>query len=80
MADHHQNTDPVELDARGMRCPMPVLRLRRLLDDTPGRPIKIYADDPVAARDIPAFCGQIGAEITDRGRNEDSFWFVVISA
>lgn len=44
------------LDARGLRCPLPVVRmeaaLRRL---PPGAVVKIIADDPVAAIDIPHF-------------------------
>lgn len=44
------------LDATGLRCPLPVIRmeaaLRRL---PPGAVLEILADDPVAAVDIPHF-------------------------
>jgi tRNA 2-thiouridine synthesizing protein A len=49
--------EPVEtVDARGLRCPLPVIRmeaaLRRL---PPGGQLRVIADDPVAAVDIPHF-------------------------
>lgn len=46
----------IEIDARGLRCPLPVLKmeaaLRRL---PPGARLRIAADDPLAAVDIPHF-------------------------
>jgi tRNA 2-thiouridine synthesizing protein A len=49
------------LDARGLRCPVPVIRmeaaLRRL---APGARLTIIADDPVAAVDIPHFAEAAG--------------------
>ncbi len=51
----------LELDARGLRCPLPVLRmeaaLRRL---PPGGRLRLIADDPVAAVDIPHFARAAG--------------------
>jgi len=50
-------TIAVELDARGMRCPLPVLRARRLLDEMrDGDILQITATDPASVRDVPAFC------------------------
>ena len=52
---------PIGLDARGLRCPMPVLRLRKVLMEAPvGTTCLVEADDPAAARDIPAFCAEMG--------------------
>jgi tRNA 2-thiouridine synthesizing protein A len=50
--------DPVEvLDCRGMRCPMPVITLaRRLPQVGVGTVLRVLADDPAAAVDIPAWC------------------------
>jgi tRNA 2-thiouridine synthesizing protein A len=49
------------LDARGLRCPLPVIRmeaaLRRL---APGARLRVIADDPVAAVDIPHFAAEAG--------------------
>jgi tRNA 2-thiouridine synthesizing protein A len=50
--------DPVEvLDCRGMRCPLPVITLaRRLPQVSVGTVLRVLADDPAAAVDIPAWC------------------------
>jgi tRNA 2-thiouridine synthesizing protein A len=44
------------LDARGLRCPLPVIRMEaRLRRMAPGGRLKVIADDPIAAVDIPHF-------------------------
>ena len=54
------DTDVI-LDASGLRCPLPVIRmeaaLRRL---APGGRLRITADDPIAAVDIPHFAREAG--------------------
>lgn len=50
-----------QVDARGLRCPMPVLRLRKAVEGLPaGAVIEMLATDPAAQRDIPAFCEEKG--------------------
>lgn len=50
-----------ELDATGLKCPMPVLRARRALKPlTAGDVLRVLADDPAAAKDMPAFCETTG--------------------
>ena len=45
------------LDCRGMRCPLPVITLARRLPQLPvGTVVRVLADDPAAAVDIPAWC------------------------
>jgi tRNA 2-thiouridine synthesizing protein A len=45
------------LDCRGMRCPIPVIELAKRITDVPsGGLIRVIADDPAAATDIPAWC------------------------
>lgn len=52
------------VDARGMRCPWPALRLARAMRET--REVLLLADDPQAGREVTALAGehgwQIGAE------------------
>jgi tRNA 2-thiouridine synthesizing protein A len=51
----------IELDARGLKCPLPVLRLEKALDGLPkGTRLTLRADDPVAKIDIPLYCTQHG--------------------
>lgn len=50
-----------DLDARGLLCPLPVLRLRKALLAMPaGATIRLIATDSMAMVDVPHFCGQAG--------------------
>mgnify|MGYP003614138168 CR=1 FL=1 len=50
-----------ELDARGLLCPLPVLRARkRLAAMGPGAVLRVLADDPAARIDMPHFCAEAG--------------------
>lgn len=51
-----------ELDATGLKCPMPVLRARRALKPLQsGERLLVQADDPASVKDFPAFCEMTGA-------------------
>jgi tRNA 2-thiouridine synthesizing protein A len=51
------------LDCRGQRCPLPVISLARLLSTVDiGAVVRVLADDPAAALDIPAWCRMRGQE------------------
>jgi tRNA 2-thiouridine synthesizing protein A len=57
-----KTAEPHILDATGYRCPMPVILMERTLRRLPpGTPLKILADDPLAAVDIPHFARERGA-------------------
>jgi len=46
----------VQVDARGHRCPVPTLRLRRALEQAAeGQVVRLLADDPLAKIDVPHF-------------------------
>lgn len=50
-----------EIDATGLSCPMPVLRLQKALRDiASGGHIRLLASDPMAAIDVPHFCQEQG--------------------
>jgi tRNA 2-thiouridine synthesizing protein A len=52
-----------ELDCRGQRCPLPVIALARRIGEVPvGGVVRVLADDPAAAADIPAWCRLRGQE------------------
>ena len=49
------------IDARGLLCPLPVLRLRKhLLAQPPGGRVTLIATDRAALIDVPHFCAQSG--------------------
>lgn len=50
-----------ELDARGLKCPLPVLRARKALKDlAAGGALTVLATDPSAVKDFTAFCAENG--------------------
>jgi tRNA 2-thiouridine synthesizing protein A len=50
-----------ELDARGLNCPLPILRAKKALTDmASGQLLKILATDPGAVKDFQAFSKQTG--------------------
>ncbi|WP_332771653.1 sulfurtransferase TusA family protein [Phenylobacterium sp.] len=54
------------VDARGHRCPVPTLRLRRALEDAPpGARVRLLADDPLARIDVPHFAAGAGFAVLD---------------
>lgn len=54
------------VDARGHRCPIPSLRLRKALDEAKsGEVIELVADDPIARIDVPHFVREAGYELVE---------------
>ena len=51
------------LDCRGQRCPLPIIELARTLPTLEiGTVLRVLADDPAAAVDVPAWCRMRGQE------------------
>jgi tRNA 2-thiouridine synthesizing protein A len=72
------NEDEIVVDARGHRCPVPTLRLRRALEAAaPGARIRLLADDPMARIDVPHFAGQVGATVLEQGDTPGGLTFLV---
>jgi tRNA 2-thiouridine synthesizing protein A len=54
------------IDARGHRCPVPTLRLRRALEESSdGQIVRLLADDPMAKIDVPHFAAEAGLEVLE---------------
>jgi len=52
------------LDARGLKCPLPVLRARKTMKAMAvGESLEVLADDPAAPKDFRAFCETTGATL-----------------
>jgi TusA-related sulfurtransferase len=62
------------IDARGLKCPLPALRLAREVRTHGSGHYRLHADDPAARHDIPALCQERGWKLTDH----DSGWFAVL--
>ncbi|MDP2248048.1 MAG: sulfurtransferase TusA family protein [Nitrosomonadales bacterium] len=53
-----------ELDARGLNCPLPILRCKKSLAEIEsGQVLKVVATDPGSVKDFQAFCKQTGHEL-----------------
>lgn len=52
------------LDARGLRCPLPVLKMEKRLAQLPAGAALVLATDPIAKIDIPLHCTQNGYACT----------------
>ncbi|MEM7491420.1 MAG: sulfurtransferase TusA family protein [Pseudomonadota bacterium] len=53
----------LEVDALGLLCPLPVLRLKKRMAPLPsGAVVALLADDPAAHVDVPHFCAEAGHE------------------
>lgn len=65
-----------ELDARGLSCPLPILRAKKALTDmTTGQILKILATDPGAVKDFQAFSKQTGNELLSSDTADKEFIF-----
>ena len=54
-------TDPLSIDARGLKCPLPVLKMEKSLATlAAGTTLVVLATDPMARIDIPLYCRQNG--------------------
>ena len=66
------------LDARGLKCPLPVLKARRVLKDVaPGGLLRVLATDPGAYKDFAHFCETTGCIMVETGRKGEELHFVL---
>lgn len=67
-----------ELDARGLNCPLPILRAKKAIAGmAAGEVLKIVATDPGAVKDFEAFCRQTGNELLRSQSTGDGFEFLI---
>ena len=65
-----------ELDARGLNCPLPILRTKKALADLQsGQVLKVIATDPGAVKDFQAFSRQTGHELLSHDEAQKEFTF-----
>jgi tRNA 2-thiouridine synthesizing protein A len=65
-----------ELDARGLNCPLPILRAKKALTDMlSGQVLKIVATDPGSVKDFAAFAKQTGNPLLSSGPADKDFIF-----
>ncbi len=71
--------DPLIVDARGLKCPLPVLKCEKALAHAaPGSHIVVLATDPVARIDIPHFCRQNHLKCTSETAPDGTSRFEIV--
>jgi tRNA 2-thiouridine synthesizing protein A len=73
--------EPMVVDARGHRCPVPTLRLRRALERAAdGQVVRLLADDPMAKIDVPHFARSEGFRLLSNAEDAGVLVFEVMRA
>lgn len=71
-------TYDAELDARGLLCPLPVLKARKRLQALQsGQVLRMVADDPAAIIDVPHFCAEAGHHLIETGDLEGNQIYLI---
>lgn len=66
------------LDAKGLNCPMPILKAKKALKDVePGGLLRVLATDPGSVADFSAFCRATGHELVESGKDGDVYTFLI---
>jgi tRNA 2-thiouridine synthesizing protein A len=67
-----------ELDARGLNCPLPILRAKKALSEmASGQVLRIVATDPGSVKDFAAFAKQTGNELLSSAENNKEFEYYI---
>jgi len=68
----------VELDTRGLNCPLPILKAKRALTSMlSGQTLRVVATDAGSVRDFQAFAKQTGNELVEQQTVGDDFVHVL---
>ena len=66
------------LDAKGLNCPLPILKARKALKEVPADgTLEILATDPGSVADFEAFCRQTGNEMVEHSQDGDVYRFLI---
>ena len=70
-----------KLDARGMNCPLPILRTRKAINQLKtGEILEVTATDPGSIKDMASFCDQTGHRLVSSAEAENSYVFLIEKA
>ena len=68
----------LQLDLRGLKCPLPVLKIRKAMRKLASRTVvTVETTDPLAAIDIPHFCKEDGHTLVTQERTAAGHRFVI---
>jgi tRNA 2-thiouridine synthesizing protein A len=71
-------SEPVLLDTKGLKCPLPVLKARKALKDVaPGGILRVLATDPGAVKDFEHFCKTTGSRLVEWSERDGVWSFTI---
>ena len=71
----------LQLDLRGLKCPLPVLKTRKAMREMViGERLEVMTTDPLAVIDMPAFCNEAGHQLLQTSELEDGHTFLIEKA
>jgi len=66
------------LDAKGMNCPLPILKAKKALVNVPsGGILEVLATDPGSVADFEAFCRATGNELVEHSQDDGIYRFLI---
>ena len=66
------------LDAKGLNCPLPILRAKKAIKDVPaGGTLEVLATDPGSVADFEAFCRATGNDLLESGEDGGVYRFLI---
>ena len=66
------------LDAKGMNCPLPILKAKKALVNVPsGGLLEVLATDPGSVADFEAFCRATGNELVEQSQDDGIYRFLI---
>ncbi len=72
------NTIHQTLDARGLNCPMPILKTKKVLNTmSAGEILQVITTDPGSVKDIDSFCRQTGNDLVSSQEENSKHIFVI---
>lgn len=72
------NQEEIELDVKGLNCPMPLLKAKRTLNGMgDGELLRVFATDPGSMRDFTVFAKQSGHALLEALEEEGTFTYLL---
>ncbi|MBM3566563.1 MAG: sulfurtransferase TusA family protein [Alphaproteobacteria bacterium] len=66
------------LDARGLNCPLPILKTKKAIKEVPvGETLKVLSTDPGSVKDMDAFCRTTGNDLVESSQDGDTYTFLI---
>ena len=73
-----QTASTSTLDARGLNCPLPILKTKKALNSlNTGDTLTVIATDPGSVKDMTAFCSQTGHSLVETAEEQGDYTFVI---